>query len=46
MTSILSLPAVARVAERYLRQHGQPIPRDELTAWLDSIDVTPARAMR
>lgn len=42
--TILSLPAVGRVAERHLRQHGQPIPREQLVAWLDSIDVAPERA--
>ena len=43
--TILSLPAVGRVTERYLRQqHGQPIPRAQLVAWLESVDVAHERA--
>ncbi len=42
--SILSLPAIGRLAERYCRQHGQPIPRAELVKQLASVDVPPDRA--
>jgi len=37
--SILSLPAIGRLAERHVRQHGQPIPRAALVKFLRSIDV-------
>ncbi len=42
--SILSLPAIGRLAERHVRQHGQPIPRAALVKWLTSIDVPDDRA--
>jgi len=43
--TILSLPAVGRVAERRLRQHGQPMPQAELVKWLGTIDVAHERAL-
>jgi hypothetical protein len=42
--TILSLPAVSRVAERHCREQRQPIPRTELVKWLTSIDVAADRA--
>ena len=42
--TILSLPAIGRLAERHVRQHGQPIPRAALVKWLRSIDVPDDRA--
>ncbi len=42
--TILSLPAVGRLAERHLRQHGQPIPRAQLIKALEAIDVPDDRA--
>jgi len=43
--TVLSLPAVGRVVERHLRQHGQPMPRADLVKWLGTIDVQPERAL-
>jgi hypothetical protein len=42
--SILSLPAVARLAERHCRQHRQPIPRAELLKSLEALGVERSRA--
>ncbi len=42
--SILSLPAIARLAERHVRQHGQPIPRGQLVKSLEMLDVERTRA--
>ena len=42
--SILFLPAIGRLAERYCRQHGLPVPRADLVKQLGSIDVPPDRA--
>ncbi len=44
MTTILSLPAVGRLAERYCRQHGQPVPRADLLKQLVLVDIPPDRA--
>lgn len=41
--TILSLPAVARVAERHVRQTG-PQPPKALLTWLTSIDISRERA--
>lgn len=41
--TILSLPAIARLVERHVRDHG-PITATDLLAWLKSIDVDQDRA--
>jgi hypothetical protein len=43
MTTLLSLPAIARVAERHVRQRG-PATRDQLLAWTATVDVASDRA--
>ena len=42
--SILSVPACARLAERHVRQHGQPIARAALVKSLEALDVERSRA--
>ena len=43
--TILSLVAVARLAERHVRQAGQPVPVEHVVHWLvDSVGVEEDRA--
>lgn len=42
--TILSLTAVARLAERRVREEGAPVPVAELLAWLGRVDVDQERA--
>jgi len=45
MATILSLPAVARLAERHVRDnHAGGLPVDELVGWLVRVRVAPDRA--
>ena len=34
MTTVLSLPAVGRLAQRHVRQATQPVPVEDVVAWL------------
>jgi hypothetical protein len=41
---ILSLTAACRLAERIVRQAGQPVPVEQLVSWLEGLEVDVDRA--